>query len=135
MTDAKTSPDGDDGYQPDEVFNNQPLNYDTTEQRFLILHPFAGDKNDEEAVVRCSIETVPLADAKPFTLSVRAYLVYPPRSAPNAVCNVGAGDFAAGIPTSTAGGCLVELLEDMTPDPLPGGGTGLRGEWPAGVPK
>jgi hypothetical protein len=66
MTDAKTSPDGDDGYQPDEVFKYQPLNYDTTEQRFLILHPFAGDKNDEEAVVRCSIETVPLADAKPF---------------------------------------------------------------------
>lgn len=73
------------------------------------------------------------ATPKPFTLSVQAYLVYPPRSAPGTVCTVDVNDFAAGIPATTANGCFVELLEDLTPDPLPGGGTGLESAWPAGV--
>lgn len=71
MEDTKPAPSDErpsDGAEEEKktIFKHQPLNYDTTEQRFLILHPFAGDKNDEEAIVRCSIETVPLADAKPF---------------------------------------------------------------------
>jgi mono/diheme cytochrome c family protein len=72
--------------------------------------------------------------AKPFTLSVRAYLIYPPRSMPYAFCTFDQAEFAAGVPAQTANGCSVELLEDLTPAPLPGGGTGIQGEWPANVP-
>ncbi len=69
----------------------------------------------------------------PFTLSAEAYLVYPSREAPSADCSFDTAEFAGGVPRSTASGCLVEWLEDLTPEPLPGGGTGLTGEWPAGV--
>ncbi|HEU4618541.1 MAG TPA: hypothetical protein VFV10_10890 [Gammaproteobacteria bacterium] len=75
------------------------------------------------------------ATPKPFTLSARAYLIYPPRSTPNIDCAFDAAEFAAGVPTQTATGCLVALLQDLTPTPLPGGGTGIQGEWPANVPK
>ena len=73
------------------------------------------------------------ATPKPFTLSARAYLVYPPRTAANADCTFNSADFAGGIPASTASGCLVSLLEDLTPQPLPTAATGVAGEWPAGV--
>lgn len=70
---------------------------------------------------------------RPFTLSAVAYLVYPPRTAPAADCAFDAADFAGGVQGSTASGCLIEPLDDLTPEPLPSGGTGLTGEWPAGV--
>ena len=70
---------------------------------------------------------------RPFTLSVTAYLVYPPRSTPNADCGVDAAEFAGGVPALTASGCLVEALEDLTPEPLAQGGTGRTGEWPSSV--
>ncbi len=71
---------------------------------------------------------------KPFTLSVKAYLVYPPHSNPNIDCPTSTSEFDAGVPITTSSGCLVEPLEDLTPGPLPGGGTGIQGEWPANVP-
>jgi len=71
--------------------------------------------------------------AQPFTLSAEAYLVYPSRDAPTADCSFDSADFAGGVPQSTASGCFVEWLENLTPEPLPGGGTGLAGEWPAGI--
>lgn len=71
---------------------------------------------------------------KPFTLSAVAYLVYPPRSNPSIDCRTDTSAFATGIPASTANGCVVELLENLTPFALPGGGTGIEGEWPANVP-
>lgn len=67
----------------------------------------------------------------PFTLSATAHLVYPPRSNPGADCPIDAGDFAAGIPDATGTGCLVRELENLTPADLPGGGTGIEGQWPA----
>lgn len=70
---------------------------------------------------------------RPFTLSVSAYLVYPPRSAPSADCRFDAADFAGGVPRLTARGCIVEPLDDLTPEPLAAGGTGRTGEWPAGI--
>ena len=69
----------------------------------------------------------------PFTLSAQAYLVYPSRDAPLADCSFDPAEFAAGVPQSTASGCLVEWLEDLTPEPLPAGGTGFAGDWPAGI--
>ncbi|HEX5420540.1 MAG TPA: hypothetical protein VFY39_11115, partial [Gammaproteobacteria bacterium] len=74
------------------------------------------------------------ASPAPFTLSAKAYLVYPPRSNPNLACPIDASQFAAGVPSQTAAGCRVELLQDLTPDALPGGQTGIQGEWPANVP-
>jgi hypothetical protein len=73
------------------------------------------------------------AQARPLTLSVSAYLVYPPRAAPNADCRFEAADFLGGVPRATASGCFVEPLEDLTPEPLPAGGTGRTGVWPANV--
>lgn len=70
---------------------------------------------------------------RPFTLSVEAYLVYPSRDSPGAACRFDSAEFAAGAPSATAGGCFVEWLENLTPEPLPQGGTGLSGAWPAGV--
>ncbi|KAG9252296.1 heterokaryon incompatibility protein-domain-containing protein [Emericellopsis atlantica] len=52
---------------PEKLYTHKPLDFDTEEQRFLILHPCAGDKNAEENVVRCSIEVTPLSKAEPFT--------------------------------------------------------------------
>ena len=69
---------------------------------------------------------------RPFTLEGSAYLVYPPRSAPTADCRFDEAAFAGGVPRSTATGCLVELLEDLTPATA-AGGPGLTGSWPAGV--
>jgi mono/diheme cytochrome c family protein len=65
--------------------------------------------------------------AKPFTLAVQAHLVYPPRSNPNIGCPIDLVEFAAGIPSTTASGCFVELLEELTP------AGGVDGEWPANV--
>ena len=73
------------------------------------------------------------ATARPFTLSARAYVAYPPRTAPGADCGFDPAEFAGGIPESIASGCRVAWLEDLTPQPLPGGETGLAGHWPAGV--
>ncbi len=73
------------------------------------------------------------ATARPFTLSARAYVAYPPRTAPHADCGFNPAEFAGGIPESIASGCRVAWLEDLTPQPLPGGETGLAGHWPAGV--
>lgn len=70
---------------------------------------------------------------QPFTLSGRAYLVYPPRTAPDADCRFDPSDFEAGIPASMASGCLVELLEDLTPQSLPDGTTGIASEWSAEI--
>jgi hypothetical protein len=47
---------------PDNLYKHEPLNLDTDEQRFLILHPCSGNKNAEENPVRCSLETVSLAE-------------------------------------------------------------------------
>ena len=69
---------------------------------------------------------------RPFTLEAAAYLVYPPRSAPEADCAFDAAAFASGVPRSTTTGCLVEWLENLTPE-LVSGATGLVGEWPAGI--
>lgn len=73
------------------------------------------------------------ASPKPFTLSARAYVAYPPRTAPDADCTFEPSDFAGGVPAAMSGGCRVELLADLTPDALAGGGTGIESEWPAGV--
>lgn len=70
----------------------------------------------------------------PFTLSAIAWLVYPPRSNPDIDCPIDPADFAADIPETTAAGCLVRALQDLTPAALPGGGTGIEGEWPANAP-
>ncbi len=69
----------------------------------------------------------------PFRLSARAYIAYPPRSSPDSDCSLAARDFADGPPAVTSTGCRVEMLEDLTPAPLPDGGTGIAGAWPAGV--
>ncbi|HZL93701.1 MAG TPA: hypothetical protein VFB99_08655, partial [Vicinamibacterales bacterium] len=73
------------------------------------------------------------AAARPFTLSAEAYLAYPPRVRTDADCRIDPADFASSIPESTRGGCLVAWLADLTPQLLAGGGTGLAGEWPAGI--
>ncbi|MDX1404841.1 MAG: Ig-like domain-containing protein [Woeseiaceae bacterium] len=70
----------------------------------------------------------------PFTLSAAAYLVYPPRSTPQVDCPVDLAEFAGGIPDMTGTGCLVRMLQDLTPFELPAGGTGIEGEWPANAP-
>ena len=70
----------------------------------------------------------------PFTVSAVAYLVYPPRSNMGADCTLDLAEFAPGIPDMTASGCLVRMLEDLTPGSLPGGGTGMSGQWPANAP-
>jgi Bacterial Ig domain len=70
---------------------------------------------------------------RPFTLSAVAYLVYPARAVPTADCSFDAAEFAGGIPQSTASGCLVAELRDLTPSPAALGGTGIDGEWPAGI--
>jgi len=73
------------------------------------------------------------AVARPFTLSAEAYLAYPPRGRADTDCRIDPADFASGIPQSTRSGCHVAWLTDLTPQPLAGGGTGLAGEWPAGI--
>lgn len=70
---------------------------------------------------------------KPFTLSVQAFAAYPPRTAPDADCGFDPAEFAGGVPAVLASGCRVQWLEDLTPQPLALGGTGLTGEWPAGI--
>jgi len=102
--------------------------------KFLSLDVARGASFDKFDVVAALAggATTGLA-ARPFALSVTAYLVYPPRTAPGANCTFDAADFAGGVPAMTAAGCLVERLEDVTPTPLGAGGTGLAGEWPAGV--
>jgi hypothetical protein len=73
------------------------------------------------------------AQPKPFTVSARAWLVYPPRSAPGTDCGFDPLEFAQGVPESIASGCVVEPLADLIPDALPGGGTGWADAWPAGI--
>ncbi|KAF6815136.1 hypothetical protein CPLU01_14224 [Colletotrichum plurivorum] len=60
-------------------YEYQPLNPDVLEQRFLILHPCAGDKNARENHVRCSIEVRPLSAAGPFVAvrNTRGYRLIP----------------------------------------------------------
>jgi hypothetical protein len=71
--------------------------------------------------------------ARPFSLSASAYVVYPPRGSPDADCAFYPAEFAGRMPESIASGCRVVWLEDLTPQPLASGGTGLAGEWPAGI--
>jgi mono/diheme cytochrome c family protein len=89
-----------------------------------------------EVIVALAENTLPTgATPKPFTFSARAYLVYPPHDNPQADCSsVDPLEYSAGLPQQTSAGCYVELLEDLTPAVVPGGGTGITGEWPAGVP-
>lgn len=70
----------------------------------------------------------------PFTLSATAYLVYPPRSNLAADCPINLAEFSGGIPDMTNTGCLIRVLEDLTPADLPSGGTGIAGEWPVNAP-
>ncbi|KXH50096.1 hypothetical protein CSAL01_08960 [Colletotrichum salicis] len=48
------------------AYEHPPIDRDTQEHRFLILHPCPGDKSDPQNHVRCSIEVRPLANAGPF---------------------------------------------------------------------
>lgn len=47
-------------------FEYGPLDHEGDEQRFLVLHPYAGNKDDVAAPVSCGLEAVPLFDAEPF---------------------------------------------------------------------
>ncbi|HWN38951.1 MAG TPA: Ig-like domain-containing protein, partial [Gammaproteobacteria bacterium] len=101
--------------------------------KFLTLDVARGASFDTFEVVAALAGGASTRDVpRPFTLEATAYLVYPPRSAPAADCSFDAAAFASGLPRSTTTGCLVELLEELTPGGAPGA-TGLRGEWPAGV--
>jgi hypothetical protein len=74
------------------------------------------------------------SEAESFTLSVKAYIVYPPRDERDMVCSRDAADLPTSFPGVTASGCLAHVLADLTPGDLPGGGTGLAGTWPANTP-
>lgn len=73
-------------------------------------------------------------EAEPFTLSVKAYIVYPPRNSSDTVCSGDAAELPESFPSVTASGCLAHVLADLTPGDLPAGGTGLTGAWPANAP-
>jgi mono/diheme cytochrome c family protein len=73
-------------------------------------------------------------DSEPFTLSAKAYIVYPPRNSSDVVCSGDAADLPTSVPGVTASGCLAHVLADLTPGELPGGGTGVAGAWPANAP-
>lgn len=47
-------------------YQHQPLDFETDEQRFLILHPCFGDKKNDDNHVRCSLVKQSLVDADPF---------------------------------------------------------------------
>jgi len=59
---------GEDGYRHLTLppFEWDTLDHERDEQRFLVLHPCAGDRNDVAAHVRCDLENTTLFDAKPF---------------------------------------------------------------------
>ena len=102
--------------------------------KFLSLDVARGASFDTfEVVAALSGGATTGASPRPFVLSASAYLIYPSRAAPDADCAFVAAEFAGGVPATTASGCLVEALENLTPEPLAAGGTGLAGEWPAGI--
>lgn len=87
-----------------------------------------------KAVVALADGAIVGSTPAPFTLSAIAYLVYPPRSYVTTDCPINLAEFSAGIPDMTNTGCLVRVLEDLTPAGLPSGETGIEGEWPANAP-
>lgn len=87
-----------------------------------------------KAVVALADGAIVGSTPAPFTLSATAYLVYPPRSNVTADCPINLAEFLGGIPDMTNTGCLVRVLEDLTPADLPNGETGIEGVWPANTP-
>ncbi|HEY3516885.1 MAG TPA: cadherin-like domain-containing protein [Gammaproteobacteria bacterium] len=74
------------------------------------------------------------ATPAPLTLSAVAYLIYPPRTAPNASCALDLTAITGNLPAQTGGGCVIAVLESLTPATALGGTASLAAEWPANVP-
>jgi len=73
------------------------------------------------------------ATPAPLTLSAVAYLIYPPRTAPNASCALDLTTVTSSLPAQTGGGCLIAVLKNLTPATVAGGSAGLAAQWPPNV--
>jgi hypothetical protein len=102
--------------------------------RFLALDVRGPNELHSFKVIAALANASTGATPAPFTMSARAYLIYPPRTAPAADCSTFDLTTVAGtLPAQTGSGCLIALLKDLTPASIPGGGTGIASEWPANV--